>query len=167
MAPPLERSARSASRSYRPAPGLTRAARERASARRPGAPVSRAPDRARRPSVHGPERRVEPPDAGESRGPGLIIADEWPRERFSALVGLVVGINQFTFAFGPSLVGVMRDRAGTYGPALGACAALQAVAAAMILLGPGRRGAPRPGQRGGEISDSVQSPSRRSAAASR
>src|SRR6266849_5791263 len=35
--------------------------------------------------------------------PGLILAVEWPRERFSALVGLVVGINQFTFAFGPSL----------------------------------------------------------------
>src|SRR5438132_1732811 len=68
--------------------------------------------------------------------PGLILAVEWPRERFSALVGLVVGINQFTFAFGPSLVGVLRDRAGTYGPALGACAVLQAVAAALILLGP-------------------------------
>jgi MFS family permease len=69
--------------------------------------------------------------------PGLIVAVEWPRERFSALVALVVAINQFTFAFGPSLVGVLRDWAGTYGPALGACAALQAIAAGMILLGPG------------------------------
>jgi MFS family permease len=69
--------------------------------------------------------------------PGLILASEWPRERFSALVGLVVGINQFTFAFGPSLVGIVRDWAGTYGLALGACTALQAVAAGMILLGPG------------------------------
>jgi MFS family permease len=68
--------------------------------------------------------------------PGLIVAVEWPRERFSALVGLVVAINQFTFAFGPSIVGVLRDWAGTYGPALGVCAALQAVAAGMILLGP-------------------------------
>jgi predicted MFS family arabinose efflux permease len=73
--------------------------------------------------------------------PGLILAVEWPREQFSALVSLVVGINQFTFAFGPSLVSVMRDRAGTYGPALGACTALQLVVAAMILLGPGH--APR------------------------
>jgi MFS family permease len=70
--------------------------------------------------------------------PGLILAVEWPRERFSALVGLVVGINQFTFAFGPSLVGVIRDWAGAYGPALGACMVLQAIAAAMIMLGPGR-----------------------------
>src|SRR5204863_4138842 len=30
--------------------------------------------------------------------PGLILAVEWPRERFSALVGLAVAINQFTFA---------------------------------------------------------------------
>ena len=70
--------------------------------------------------------------------PGLILAAEWPRERFAALVALAVGINQFTFAFGPSLVGVVRDRAGGYGPALAACAALQAVAAVMVLLGPGR-----------------------------
>src|SRR5213078_253924 len=69
--------------------------------------------------------------------PGLILAVEWPRERFAALVALVVGINQFTFAFGPSLVGVLRDWSGAYGPALGACAALQAVAAITILLGPG------------------------------
>jgi MFS family permease len=70
--------------------------------------------------------------------PGLILAVEWPRESFGALVGLVVGINQFTFAFGPSLVGVLRDWTGTYGLALGACTLLQAVAAGMILLGPGR-----------------------------
>ena len=69
--------------------------------------------------------------------PGLILAVEWPREHFSGLVGLVVGINQLTFAFGPSLVGVVRDWAGTYGAALGACAALQAISAALILLGPG------------------------------
>src|SRR5262249_18797868 len=59
--------------------------------------------------------------------PGLILAVEWPRERFSALVGLAVAINQFTFAFGPSLVGVLRDWTGDYGPALGACRALQAI----------------------------------------
>jgi len=70
--------------------------------------------------------------------PGLILAVEWPRERFSALVGLAVGINQLTFAFGPSLVGVLRDRVGGDALALGACATLQALAAAMILLGPGR-----------------------------
>ena len=68
--------------------------------------------------------------------PGLILAVEWPRERFGALVSLVVGINQFTFAFGPSVVGILRDWAGSYTPALGACAALQATAALLIMLGP-------------------------------
>ena len=69
--------------------------------------------------------------------PGLILAVEWPRERFSVLIGLAVGINQLTFAFGPSLVGVVRDRAGTYSAALWTCALLQAISAALILLGPG------------------------------
>jgi len=75
--------------------------------------------------------------------PGLILAVEWPRERFSTLVGLAVGINQLTFAFGPSLVGVVRDQLGTYAVALWACALLQAISAVLILLGPGRE---RPGQ---------------------
>jgi MFS family permease len=70
--------------------------------------------------------------------PGLILAVEWPRERFNTLVSLAVGINQFTFAFGPSLVGILRDWGGTYGLALGACMALQAIAAVLIVLGPGR-----------------------------
>jgi len=74
--------------------------------------------------------------------PGLILAVEWPRDRFAVLIGLVVGINQFTFAFGPTLVGVVRDWTGAYGPALGACTLLQAIAASVILLGPGRRAAP-------------------------
>ncbi len=69
--------------------------------------------------------------------PGLILTVEWPRERFAALVGLVVGINQLTFAFGPTLVGVLRDWSGAYAPALMACVALQAVAATVIVLGPG------------------------------
>ena len=49
--------------------------------------------------------------------------------------------NQLTFAFGPSLVGLIRDWRGSYGPALMACIALQAVAAIVVALGP-RRGAP-------------------------
>lgn len=72
--------------------------------------------------------------------PGLILAVEWSHERFAGLVGLIVGINQFTFAFGPSLVGVLRDRASTYEPALAACALLQALAAIVVLTGPGGEG---------------------------
>jgi MFS family permease len=68
--------------------------------------------------------------------PGLILAVEWPRERFAPLIGLVVGINQLTFAFGPSLVGVLHDVSGRYGPALMACVVLQAIAAVIVLCGP-------------------------------
>ncbi len=71
--------------------------------------------------------------------PGLILAREWPRERFGALVALVVGINQFTFAFGPWLVGLLRDWSGGYGAAIAACMAVQALAAALVALGPRRR----------------------------
>jgi cyanate permease len=70
--------------------------------------------------------------------PALILAVEWPRARFGTLVGMVVGINQLTFAFGPSLVGVIRDWGGAYGPALLTCAGLQAIAASLVVLGPGR-----------------------------
>jgi len=72
--------------------------------------------------------------------PGLILAAEWPRDRFPALVALAVGINQLTFAFGPTLVGVLHDWSGAYATALMACMALEAIAAVLILLGPGRAG---------------------------
>ena len=74
--------------------------------------------------------------------PGLILAVEWPRTGFGTLVSLVVGINQLTFAFGPSLVGVLRDATGGYGLPLVACMALQAVGAVLLLCGPGRARAP-------------------------
>src|SRR5262249_19055605 len=70
---------------------------------------------------------------------GPILAVEWPPERFAPLVGLVVGINQFTFAFGPSLVGVLHDLAGVYALPLAACMAIQAVAAIVVLAGAARR----------------------------
>ena len=76
--------------------------------------------------------------------PGLILAVEWPRARFSALIGLVVGINQFTFAFGPSLVGVVRDATGHYAPALVLCMALEMLAAVMVLRGPRDDGHDKP-----------------------
>jgi MFS family permease len=68
--------------------------------------------------------------------PALIVAAEWPRERFGALISLVVGINQLTFAFGPSLVGVLRDWTGGYPLALATCAVIDAVAAVLVMLRP-------------------------------
>ena len=55
------------------------------------------------------------------------------------LVGLSWAISQFTYAFGPGLLGVVRDVTGGYAAALGICVALELAAAALILLRPATR----------------------------
>ena len=52
------------------------------------------------------------------------------------LVGLSWAISQFTYAFGPGLLGVMRDVTGGYGAPLALCIALEIGAAVLILLRP-------------------------------
>ena len=76
--------------------------------------------------------------------PSLVLQREWPREQFAGLISLLLAINQFTFAFGPALIGIVRDWTGSYGPALACCIALQAVAAVWVFAGPGVPTAPRP-----------------------
>src|SRR5205085_1142319 len=66
----------------------------------------------------------------------LVSPTVGPRAHFSALIGLVVAINQFTFAFGPTLVGIARDVSGRGAPALALCIVLEAVAAVIVLRGP-------------------------------
>lgn len=72
--------------------------------------------------------------------PGLIVQREFPAAQFPRIVSLVLAINQFTFAFGPGLLGALRDWSGSYRAALVACIVLEAVAAALVLV---RRRAPR------------------------
>jgi MFS family permease len=74
--------------------------------------------------------------------PGLLVGAEFAPEEFGAVVSLIVGINQFAFAFAPGLIGVLRDRTGGYASALTLCIALLVVAAALILVG-GRDRDPR------------------------
>jgi MFS family permease len=74
--------------------------------------------------------------------PGLLVGAEFAPEEFGAVVSLIVGINQFAFAFAPGLIGVLRDRTGGYASALILCIALLVVAAALILVG-GRDRDPR------------------------
>ena len=66
--------------------------------------------------------------------PGLIVQHEFPRQHFARIVGLVVAINQFSFAFGPSLLGRLEEAQGGYTSALCLCLAMQAAAAVIILL---------------------------------
>ena len=52
--------------------------------------------------------------------PALVIQREFDAASFGMLVGLSWAISQFTYAFGPGLLGVMRDMTGDYGALDGA-----------------------------------------------
>jgi len=71
--------------------------------------------------------------------PSLIIQREFEAASFGLLVGLSWAVSQFIYAFGPGLLGVVRDLTGGYGAALGICVALELAAAALILLRPSTR----------------------------
>ena len=68
--------------------------------------------------------------------PSLIIQREFAPSDFGMLIGLSTGIGQFTYAFGPGLLGVLRDASGGYGAALGACIILNLLAATIVLRRP-------------------------------
>jgi MFS family permease len=66
--------------------------------------------------------------------PALIIQREFAVTSFGMLVALSTAIGQFTYAFGPGLLGVVHDLTGGYAAALALCVALELVAAAIVLL---------------------------------
>ena len=68
--------------------------------------------------------------------PSLIVQREFPAAAFGMLIGLSTAISQFTYAFGPALIGVVRDATGGYGAALAICIALNLIAAAIVLVRP-------------------------------
>jgi MFS family permease len=66
--------------------------------------------------------------------PSLIITREFGARSFGLLVGLSVAINQVIYAFGPGVVGWLRDLSGTYNTSLMLCMAMQCLAAVIILI---------------------------------
>ena len=66
--------------------------------------------------------------------PTLIVQREFSAAAFGVLVSLVTAICQFTYAFGPGIVGLLRDLSGSYAVPFYACAALQMIAAAIVLV---------------------------------
>jgi MFS family permease len=68
--------------------------------------------------------------------PSLIVQREFEAASFGMLIGLSTAISQFTYAFGPGLLGLVRDATGGYGAALGICIALNLAAAAIVLKRP-------------------------------
>jgi MFS family permease len=67
--------------------------------------------------------------------PGLIVQQEFPKQHFARIVSLVVAINQFSFAFGPTLIAQLRRASGGYTAALLVGVAME-IAAAIIVLSP-------------------------------
>jgi len=67
--------------------------------------------------------------------PGLIVQQEFPKEHFARLISLVVAINQFSFAFGPTLLAQLQHADPTYRGALMACLAMER-AAGLVVLSP-------------------------------
>jgi predicted MFS family arabinose efflux permease len=68
--------------------------------------------------------------------PSLIIQREFDAASFGLLVGLSTAITQFTYAFGPGLLGLVRDLSGGYTASLLLCVALNLIAAAIVLRPP-------------------------------
>jgi MFS family permease len=67
--------------------------------------------------------------------PGLIAHQEFPKQHFARIISIIVAVNQFTFAFGPTLLARLRHAEGTYTAALLVCLSME-VAAAIIVLSP-------------------------------
>jgi cyanate permease len=56
------------------------------------------------------------------------------------LISLITAINQVTYAFGPGIVGLLRDASGSYSLPFYGCIGLELIAAVLIMLGVGARG---------------------------
>jgi cyanate permease len=66
--------------------------------------------------------------------PALIIQREFEATSFGMVVGLSTAIGQFTYAFGPGLLGAVRDATGGYTAAFALCMMLQLTAAGAIQM---------------------------------
>ena len=71
--------------------------------------------------------------------PALIVQREFDSRSFGVLISLITAITQITYAFGPGVIGLLRDASGSYVLPFYGCIALQLVAAVLIML----RGKPR------------------------
>ena len=66
--------------------------------------------------------------------PSLIVQREFDARSFGVLISLVTAINQITYAFGPGVVGVLRDLSGGYTLPFYGCIAIEVIAAALIMM---------------------------------
>jgi predicted MFS family arabinose efflux permease len=72
--------------------------------------------------------------------PQVVLQREFAPASFAMLVALASSIVTLVAAVGPGLIGVVRDATGGYAAGLLLCAALDAIAAVVVLMRPGRGG---------------------------
>ena len=66
--------------------------------------------------------------------PSLIVQREFSTAAFGVLVSLVIAICQFTYAFGPGIIGLIRDFTGSYTLPFYLCMVFEVSAAALVLV---------------------------------
>ena len=66
--------------------------------------------------------------------PSLIVQREFDSRAFGVLISLITAINQVTYAFGPGVVGLLRDISGSYALPFYGCMVLEVVAATLIMV---------------------------------
>src|SRR3954452_11730977 len=66
--------------------------------------------------------------------PALIVQREFDPRAFGVLVSLITAINQVTYAFGPGVIGVLRDSSGSYSLPFYVCVCLELTAAVLIMF---------------------------------
>jgi MFS family permease len=71
--------------------------------------------------------------------PSLIVQREFDPRSFGVLISLITAINQVTYAFGPGVIGVLRDASGSYTLPFYGCIGLELIAAVLIMLKPSLR----------------------------
>ena len=74
--------------------------------------------------------------------PALIVQREFDPRAFGVLVSLITAINQITYAFGPGVIGLLRDMSGSYELPFYGCVGLELIAAVLIMMR-GRAANPR------------------------
>jgi MFS family permease len=67
--------------------------------------------------------------------PALIVQREFEPRSFGVLVSLITAINQITYAFGPGVVGLLRDVSGSYALPFYVCIGVELTAAVLIMIG--------------------------------
>ena len=70
--------------------------------------------------------------------PALIVQREFDPRSFGVLVSLITAINQITYAFGPGVIGLLRDASGSYSLPFYGCIGLELIAAVLIMRGRGK-----------------------------